>query len=208
MSSRYSANQYDDAFKSKRLQNWCMTKPEFKAPTARKGCTKFVADNSGHLLPGVVKKGSVWPDFKGTWDLPARIPAHKINPTSRSAEGLQRLKAWGLDPDHKATSRPASSSKKTDGGKKTDALQNAGKENSEGVQQDNASSVPPPTAETQPASQSRPVSADTKTGKQSVSQADEVLSVINAADPVTSKPASLRAMSSLSLEQAKTTQNK
>ncbi|KAM3617470.1 uncharacterized protein V6R79_006595 [Siganus canaliculatus] len=96
MSSNYSANQYDSAFRSKRLQNWCETKPTEEKPTAHRGHTTFIANDRGHLLPGV-KKGSAWPDFKGTWDLPTRIPAHRIDPTGRSVEGLQRLKAWGFD---------------------------------------------------------------------------------------------------------------
>ncbi|XP_077458619.1 protein Flattop [Stigmatopora argus] len=182
MSSRYSANQYDDAFNPKRLQNWCLTKPEFKAPTARKGSTKFVADSNGHLLPGTVKKGSAWPDFKGTWDLPARIPVQKINPTSRSVEGIKRLRAWGFDPDHVGTPGPPP------GSKITDASPNPSK-NAEGVQQNDAisSSVRPPTAETQTTSQSRPDTADSKTGKRVKMQA-QVSSVTNAGKPETSKP--------------------
>nr|XP_046252958.1 protein Flattop [Scatophagus argus] len=98
MSSNYSANQYDSAFRSQRLQNWCETKHFKERPTAQRGHTTFIANDRGHLLPGVVKKGSAWPDFKGTWDLPTRIPAHCINPTSRSVEGLNRLRSWGIDP--------------------------------------------------------------------------------------------------------------
>ncbi|XP_030278555.1 protein Flattop isoform X2 [Sparus aurata] len=111
MSSNYSANQYDSAFRSQRLQNWCETKCFNQRPTAHGGHTTFTSDNRGHLLPGVVKRGSAWPDFKGTWDLPARIPAHPINPTSRSVEGLDRLKCWGFDLQHTGTSRPHSKNK-------------------------------------------------------------------------------------------------
>ncbi|XP_077584732.1 protein Flattop isoform X2 [Stigmatopora nigra] len=188
MSSRYSANQYDDAFNPKRLQNWCLTKPEFKAPTARKGCTKFVADNNGHLLPGTVKKGSAWPEFKGTWDLPARIPVQKINPTSRSVEGIQRLRAWGLDPDVMTPGPPR-------GSKITDASPNPNKKDSKCVLQNEAisSSVRPSTAESQTASQSRPVTADSKTGKHRVKIQAEGVSSVTSAD----KPESQRAMSSL-----------
>uniref|UniRef100_A0A3Q3A8Q0 Protein Flattop n=1 Tax=Kryptolebias marmoratus TaxID=37003 RepID=A0A3Q3A8Q0_KRYMA len=74
MASSFSANQYDSAFRSQRLQNWCEAKHFKERPTARATLTSFVADNKGHLLPGV-KKGSAWPDFKGTWDLPTRIPS-------------------------------------------------------------------------------------------------------------------------------------
>uniref|UniRef100_A0A673BHP2 Protein Flattop n=1 Tax=Sphaeramia orbicularis TaxID=375764 RepID=A0A673BHP2_9TELE len=111
MSSGYSANQYDSAFKSQRLQNWCVSKPFKERPTAHEGHTAFIANDRGHLLPGVVKKGSAWPDFKGTWDLPARIPAHRICPTARSVEGLNRLKSWGFDT---GSSEPQRGSKNTD----------------------------------------------------------------------------------------------
>uniref|UniRef100_A0A4W5LK59 Protein Flattop n=1 Tax=Hucho hucho TaxID=62062 RepID=A0A4W5LK59_9TELE len=61
-------------------------------PSAAEGHTIFIASDRGHLLPGVkAKRGSAWPDFKGTWELPARLPPASINPTARSEEGRQRL---------------------------------------------------------------------------------------------------------------------
>ncbi|XP_061649160.1 protein Flattop isoform X1 [Phyllopteryx taeniolatus] len=201
MSSSFSANQYDGAFKPQRLQNWCQPKQYNKVSRALSGSTMFVADNRGHLLPGMGKRGSAWPNFKGTWDLPARIPAQRINPTSRSVEGLKRLKAWGLDPQHTSNSEPQS------GKRNTDALQDAGKQNTKGVQQDGAvsASLPPSVAEVRPASHSRPISADRRTGNQSQdTQTAEVSSVSlpaedrqNAGDTVTSRPESQRAMSAL-----------
>uniref|UniRef100_UPI0037E8B9E2 protein Flattop n=1 Tax=Semicossyphus pulcher TaxID=241346 RepID=UPI0037E8B9E2 len=151
MSSSYSANQYDGAFRSHRLQNWCETKRFKERPTAQEGHTTFIADNRGHLLPGVGKRGSAWPDFKGTWDLPARIPARCINPTGRSVEGLNRLKSWGFDPRHSGASEPHG------GSTNTDRLQNAG-EQGDDVQQDGAE-PPSSAAEARPASQDRPVTA-------------------------------------------------
>ncbi|MEQ2255756.1 hypothetical protein ILYODFUR_017249 [Ilyodon furcidens] len=53
MSSSFSANQYDSAFKSKRLQNWCEAKSFKERPSKHVGHTSFVADSRGHLLPGV-----------------------------------------------------------------------------------------------------------------------------------------------------------
>ncbi|XP_029012887.1 protein Flattop isoform X2 [Betta splendens] len=116
MSSSFSANQYDSAFKSHRLQNWCETSAKhFKErPAAHEGHTTFVANDRGHLLPGVAKSGSAWPDYKGTWDLPARIPARHINPTARSAHGLSRLQSWGLDRQHTSRSPPQRGSKNTE----------------------------------------------------------------------------------------------
>ncbi|XP_054645147.1 protein Flattop [Dunckerocampus dactyliophorus] len=194
MSYSFSANQYDDAFKPKRLQNWCQAKQITKLPRAHKGHTTFVADNRGHLLPGLVKKGSAWPDFKGTWDLPARTPPRSINPTSSSVEGLNRLKACGLDPQHTGNCEPQGGSKNTDG------LQDAAKQSTGDVQQDDAVSTPLSTAESRPASQNRPISADYKTGSQNQDmQADEASSVTlpagegqTAGETVMSRPQSRR----------------
>ncbi|XP_047217463.1 protein Flattop isoform X2 [Girardinichthys multiradiatus] len=115
MSSSFSANQYDSAFQSKRLQNWCEAKSFKERPSKHVGHTSFVADSRGHLLPGV-KKGSAWPDFKGTWDLPSRIPAHHINKTARSAEGLIRLESWGFGQPKKGKSLSDRGSRITDVG--------------------------------------------------------------------------------------------
>ncbi|XP_032377964.1 protein Flattop [Etheostoma spectabile] len=132
----YSANQYDGAFKPHRLQNWCETNASLthfrERPTAHEGRTTFIADDRGHLLPGVVKKGSAWTDFKGTWDLPARIPAHHINPTGRSVDGLNMLKSWGIDPRHRGNPQPRG------GSKDTERLQDVGQQTNEDVQQDSA----------------------------------------------------------------------
>uniref|UniRef100_A0A669CCR3 Protein Flattop n=1 Tax=Oreochromis niloticus TaxID=8128 RepID=A0A669CCR3_ORENI len=119
MSSSYSANQYDSAFKPHRLQNWCETKHFRERPSALVGHTTFIADNRGHLLPGVGKRGLAWPDFKGTWDLPARIPGQRINPTTRSVEGLNRVKSWGLYPKNADMSQPHRGSKSTNRQKET-----------------------------------------------------------------------------------------
>ncbi|XP_072512547.1 protein Flattop [Salminus brasiliensis] len=94
MSSSYTANQYDNAFKSHRLQNWTVPKHYKERPSAAEGHTTFIATNRGHLLPGV-KRGSSWTSFQGTWDLPSRIPPVYFNPTARSQEGQERLKTWG-----------------------------------------------------------------------------------------------------------------
>uniref|UniRef100_A0AAR2LQG1 Protein Flattop n=1 Tax=Pygocentrus nattereri TaxID=42514 RepID=A0AAR2LQG1_PYGNA len=88
--------QYENAFKSHKLQNWTVPKhyKESQRPSAAEGHTAFIATDRGHLLPGV-KRGSPWTSFQGTWDLPRRIPPVHINSTARSLEGQERLKAWG-----------------------------------------------------------------------------------------------------------------
>ncbi|MCI4387411.1 hypothetical protein PGIGA_G00073780 [Pangasianodon gigas] len=94
MSSSFSANQYDNAFKSNKLQNWTVPKHYKEKPSPAEGHTTFIATDRGHLLPGV-KRGCPWTSFQGTWDLPSHIPPVHINPTARSQEGQQRLRAWG-----------------------------------------------------------------------------------------------------------------
>uniref|UniRef100_A0A8C6TVB6 Protein Flattop n=1 Tax=Neogobius melanostomus TaxID=47308 RepID=A0A8C6TVB6_9GOBI len=96
MSSGYSANQYENAFKSQRLQNWCQPKHFKERPTAKLGRSRVIVNDRGHLLPGSKQEGSSWPDFRGTWELPARIPAPRVCPTARSEQGLKRLQAWGF----------------------------------------------------------------------------------------------------------------
>ncbi|XP_067226898.1 protein Flattop [Chanodichthys erythropterus] len=96
MSTSYSANQYESAFRSQKLQNWTIPKHFKERPSAAEGHTSFIATDRGHLLPGVRKKsGSAWPGFQGTWDLPRQIPPASINPTARSQEGQDRLRTWG-----------------------------------------------------------------------------------------------------------------
>ncbi|XP_034552172.1 protein Flattop isoform X2 [Notolabrus celidotus] len=151
MSSSYSANQFESAFRSQRLQNWCETKQFKQRPTAQEGHTTFIADNRGHLLPGLMKNGSAWPDFKGTWDLPARVPAQHINPTGRSEVGISRLRTWGFDPGHTRTlgTHP--------GSRHSDRQQDAGKQSNDSTQKDRAASSP--AVEARPASQDRLVSS-------------------------------------------------
>ncbi|KAA0707015.1 Protein Flattop [Triplophysa tibetana] len=70
MSTAYSANQYESAFKSHKLQNWTIPK-HFK------------------------EMGSAWPSVQGTWDLPHHFSPVYVKPTARSQEGLDRLRTWG-----------------------------------------------------------------------------------------------------------------
>ncbi|XP_051962192.1 protein Flattop-like [Xyrauchen texanus] len=96
MSTSFSANQYENAFNSQKLQNWTVPKHFKERPSAAEGYTTFIATDRGHLLPGVrTKHGSAWPSFQGTWDLPRRIPPVHINPTARSQGGQDRLRTWG-----------------------------------------------------------------------------------------------------------------
>ncbi|XP_035015031.1 protein Flattop isoform X1 [Hippoglossus stenolepis] len=158
MSSNYSANQYESSFRTHRHNNWCETKHFKQRPQAKTGNTTIIANDRGHLLPGVVKRGSAWPDFKGTWDLPSRIPACHINPTGRSVEGLSRLKSWGFYPQNTGRSQPHSCSKKSE------RLQDVSKQTNRDVQQDCV--APASTAEACPASQNCPVAGGESTTDQ------------------------------------------
>ncbi|KAL1020493.1 hypothetical protein UPYG_G00000780 [Umbra pygmaea] len=92
MSSYYSANQYESAFKSQKLQNWTVPKRWKVKPSKAGGHTTFIANDRGHLIPVVrAKCGSAWPEFMGTWHLPAHLPPSSFNFTARSEEGRQRF---------------------------------------------------------------------------------------------------------------------
>jgi hypothetical protein len=57
--------------------------------------SSFVADEHGHLLPGVDKsKRSPFGEFIGTWDLPKRIlgPYH-VHPMGRTEKNFNSLRA-------------------------------------------------------------------------------------------------------------------
>ncbi|PWA33759.1 hypothetical protein CCH79_00019945, partial [Gambusia affinis] len=186
MSSNYSANQYEGTFGSKRLQNWCTSKGFKERPSAHVGHTSFIVNSRGHLLP-TVKKGVTWPDFKGTWDLPTRIPANHINPTARSKDGLRRLKLWGICPPEEGKSQSGRGSRNTDVDKQTseDAPQQA--------------ADPPKEAEVRSESQNRSVAGSGSQGSQrgepgspaqedlQATQQDKPTSATEKSPPVTSR---------------------
>ncbi|XP_008302253.1 protein Flattop [Stegastes partitus] len=159
MSSNYSANQYDDTFKPQTMQNWGPTKHVKERPTARLGHTAFIADDKGYLLPGL-KRGSAWSDFKGTWDLPDRIPLQRpLNATARTAVGVNRLQSWGFYPQRSDGSQPHR------GSKSTDTLQDTGEQTSRDVQEQDA--APSSAAEAQPVSQNHLVTVSERAASQS-----------------------------------------
>ncbi|XP_072284587.1 protein Flattop [Pyxicephalus adspersus] len=95
MATHYSANQYQNAFDSSRLQNWTIPKAYKERPSTHDGFTQFIANDRGHLLPGVPRaKASPWGTFLGTWDMPLKIPPAKLSLTSRSAGASKRLMEW------------------------------------------------------------------------------------------------------------------
>ena len=55
--------------------------------------SSFVADNKGHLLPGIEKSDrSPFGEFIGTWDLPKRIPGpYHVHPMGRTEKNFGSL---------------------------------------------------------------------------------------------------------------------
>jgi hypothetical protein len=55
--------------------------------------SNFVADNQGHLMPGIEKsKRSPFGEFIGTWDLPKRIPGpYHVHPMGRTEKSFNSL---------------------------------------------------------------------------------------------------------------------
>ncbi|KAJ8360801.1 hypothetical protein SKAU_G00173260 [Synaphobranchus kaupii] len=99
MAFNFSANQYENAFRSHKLQNWTIPKQFKERPMEAEGHTTFIATDRGHLLPGV-KRGTHVSTFVGTWDLPRKIAPTYINPTARSLDGQERLRCWSEDQGH------------------------------------------------------------------------------------------------------------
>ncbi|XP_030321015.1 protein Flattop [Calypte anna] len=92
MAARHGAGQYEDAFSPRRLQIWGVTKPGPQRPSLRRGCTRILTNDRGHLLPTVPRsQTSPWGTFVGTWDMPPRIPPPKLDLTARSAPAATRL---------------------------------------------------------------------------------------------------------------------
>ncbi|XP_061075807.1 protein Flattop [Conger conger] len=99
MATNFSANQYENAFRSQKLQNWTIPKQFKERPTFADGHTTFIATDRGHLLPGV-KRATHASTFVGTWDLPRKISPTYINPTARSLDGQERLRCWSMNQGH------------------------------------------------------------------------------------------------------------
>ncbi|XP_028401754.1 protein Flattop homolog [Dendronephthya gigantea] len=69
MATNFSANQYENAFAGKRLQNWEIPATFKERPSHLEGYTEPIADNRGHLLGGVQRSQKCpWGGFLGTWD--------------------------------------------------------------------------------------------------------------------------------------------
>lgn len=101
MSLHFSANQYDRNFKPTLLQNWEVPREYRERPRAFIGFTQIVANDRGHLMPGVKRsRESPWGTFVGTYDLPLKIPGNNMtNTTARTENATLRLQRFKTDGD-------------------------------------------------------------------------------------------------------------
>lgn len=101
MALHFSANQYDRNFQPTLLQNWEVPRRYRERPRAFVGFTQIVANDKGHLLPGVKRsRESPWGTFVGTWDMPLKIPGNSMmNSTARTENAVLRLNRIKTDGD-------------------------------------------------------------------------------------------------------------
>uniref|UniRef100_A0A8C4S6W4 Protein Flattop n=2 Tax=Erpetoichthys calabaricus TaxID=27687 RepID=A0A8C4S6W4_ERPCA len=92
MAVSFNANQFEHAFSPRKLQNWTIPRRHKENPATLDGHTQFIADDRGHLLPGLRGKSTAWGSFSGTWDMPCCIPPSHINYTARSEDAIIKLK--------------------------------------------------------------------------------------------------------------------
>ncbi|KAI8125380.1 UPF0740 protein [Lucilia cuprina] len=74
MAYNFSANQFDSVYKPKGLNNWELPKWYPPRPRQRKGSTKIIANDRGHLLDAIKKNDqNPWGNFRNTYQLPDKI---------------------------------------------------------------------------------------------------------------------------------------
>ncbi|XP_044729679.1 uncharacterized protein LOC123293028 [Chrysoperla carnea] len=83
MAFNFRAEQFDTEFNPTNLGNWEVPKWYPDKPCIRKGCTKIISNDQGHILPGLKKTSSPWGNYIGTWQLPKRITREIANELNR-----------------------------------------------------------------------------------------------------------------------------
>lgn len=92
MATSFSANQYHNAFYSKKLQNWEVPSTYRTHPRSLSGFTQIIANDQGHLMDGVSRsRKNPWGDFVGTWDLPKKIPGNCARVSTARTTYAQQL---------------------------------------------------------------------------------------------------------------------
>ncbi|XP_003389399.1 PREDICTED: protein Flattop homolog [Amphimedon queenslandica] len=73
MSTNFSCNQFESAYKSNRLQNYEIPRQFKEYPSRRRGHTQFIANDKGHVLSEKWRSSvSPWGHFVGTWQAPRK----------------------------------------------------------------------------------------------------------------------------------------
>jgi len=93
MSTNFTANQYENAFKGVKLANWQVPNQYKEHPRSLSGHTRTIANDRGHLETGVPRsRENPWGNFVGTWDLPKQIPGNCTRvTTARTTYAQQHL---------------------------------------------------------------------------------------------------------------------
>lgn len=74
MAFNFSANQFEQAYRPKGLNNWELAKWYPPRPRSRKGSTKVIANDRGHLLDCSKKSDkNPWGNFCNTYQLPDKL---------------------------------------------------------------------------------------------------------------------------------------
>ncbi|GLV35809.1 uncharacterized protein CBL_01039 [Carabus blaptoides fortunei] len=91
MALHFSANQFNRAFDARKLGNWEVPHRYPERPHVRTGHTRIIANDRGHLLPGVAKFPSrgAWGQFIPTWRMPKRI-TRKIADELRAPKPIKK----------------------------------------------------------------------------------------------------------------------
>ncbi|KAF6199869.1 hypothetical protein GE061_006167 [Apolygus lucorum] len=86
--------RFETNFQPERLGNWQVPKKyPHERPRARRGHTKVIADDRGHLLPGVTRI-EPWNHFTSTWQLPKRITRKVARDVNTLRPTGKHLTSW------------------------------------------------------------------------------------------------------------------
>ncbi|GJQ74979.1 hypothetical protein Trydic_g9604 [Trypoxylus dichotomus] len=84
---------FEDVYIPSKLQNWQIPKWYPERPCAHKGKTQIIANDRGHLLPGIPSsRKNMWGEYTSTWDLPKKI-TRKLA-CELSAPKAEKLSRW------------------------------------------------------------------------------------------------------------------
>ncbi|KAF6212908.1 hypothetical protein GE061_010618 [Apolygus lucorum] len=87
-------SEFETNFQPERLGNWQVPKKyPHERPRARRGHTKVIADDRGHLLPGVTRI-EPWNHFTSTWQLPKRITRKVARDVNTLRPTRKHLTSW------------------------------------------------------------------------------------------------------------------